>query len=133
LARIAGRNGRVYLAIASGGTAEPIAFLNSWTINFQTEKPEVTAFGDSNKVYVSGLPDASGDFAGFYDDATEQFYTAATDGLARKFYLYPSTSNNSQYFYGEILPDMNINATVSGAVEISSTWNASSAISKKSS
>lgn len=121
----------MYLAIASGGVAEPIAYLNSWSISFNSEKPEVTAFGDENRTYVAGLPDASGDFAGFYDDATEQFYTAAVDGVERRFYLYPSTSDNTQYFYGEIFPDMSINATVSGAVEISSSWNAASAITKK--
>jgi len=131
VARISGRNGRVYLAIASGGAAEPVAFLNSWSISFQTEKAEVTAFGDSNKVYIAGLPDSSGEFSGFYDDATAQTYTAATDGVARKFYLYPSTSLNTQYWFGEILPDFSVNASVSGAAEISSSWNASSAITKQ--
>lgn len=130
MARIHGRRGRVYLAITSGGTAEPIAFLNSWSINFQSEKAEVTAFGDNNKVYVAGLPDSSGEFSGFYDDATRQTYDAAVDGLPRKFYLYPSTSLNTQYWYGEILPDFQVNTTVNGAVEVSSSWNASSAVQK---
>lgn len=119
------------MALASGGVAEPIAFLSSWSINFATEKAEVTAFGDDNKVYVAGLPDASGDFSGFYDDATVQTYTAALDGIARKFYLYPSTNTNSQYWFGEILPDFNVNGSVSGAVQVSSSWNASSAITKQ--
>jgi hypothetical protein len=119
------------MSITSGGTAEPIAFLNSWSINFQTDKAEVTAFGDANKVYVAGLPDASGEFSGFYDNATAQTYTAATDGVARKFYLYPSTSQNTQYWFGEILPDFAVNGAVGGAVEVSSSWNASSAITKQ--
>jgi hypothetical protein len=131
VARIHGRNGRVYLAIESGGTAEPVAFLNSWSVSWATEKAEVTAFGDNNKVYVAGLPDASGDFSGFYDDASVQTYAAAVDGVARKFYLYPSTTNNAQYFHGEILPDFNVNATVTGAVEITASWNASSEIVNK--
>jgi hypothetical protein len=130
VARIHGRNGRVYLNLASGGTAQPVAFLNSWSISFATEKAEVTAFGDGNKVYVAGLPDASGDFGGFYDDATVQTYTAALDGIARKFYLYPSTTSNGKYFFGSILPDFNVNGTVSGAVAITASWNASTLISK---
>jgi hypothetical protein len=120
----------VYLALASGGAAEPVAFLNSWSISFVTEKPEVTSFEDENKVYAAGLPDASGDFAGFYDDATVQTYTAATDGIARKFYLYPSTSSNGQYWWGTILPDFSVNGSVSGAVAVSASWNAASAIRK---
>lgn len=120
----------MYLALASGGTAEPVAFLKSWSISFSTDKADVTAFGDGNKVYVAGLPDASGEFDGFYDDATVQTYTAATDGVARKFYLYPSTSNNGQYFWGTVLPDMSISSAVDGPVEVSSSWNAASNIAK---
>lgn len=130
MARIHGRAGRVYMNLASGGTAEPVNFLSGWSINFATDKVDVTAFGDSNKIYVAGLPDASGDFSGFYDDATAQVFTAAVDGVGRKFYLYPSTLTNSQYFYGTILPDFKVNAAVAGAVEISSSWNAASAITK---
>jgi hypothetical protein len=110
--------------------AEPVAFLSSWSISFEVDKAEVTAFGDSNKVYVSGLPDASGEFGGFYDDATVQTYTAAVDGLPRKLYLYPSTSNNAKYFFGTVLPDFSVEAAVDGPVEISSSWNAASQITK---
>jgi hypothetical protein len=116
--------------LASGGTAEPVAFLNSWSISAQTDKADVTAFGDPNKVYVAGLPDSSGEFSGFYDDATVQTYTAAVDGIARKFYLYPSRLTNTQYWFGTILPDFSVNASVSGAAEISASWNAASAIAK---
>jgi hypothetical protein len=130
VARIHGRNGRVYLNLTSGGTAEPVAFLNSWSLSFQVDKQEVTAFGDANKIYVAGLPDASGEFSGFYDDATVQTFTAASDGVARKFYLYPSTTNNAQYFWGTIFPDFSVNAAVAGAAEISSSWNAASTIVK---
>jgi hypothetical protein len=130
LVRIHGRRGRVYLEIASGGSAEPLPFFANWSINFAVDKADVTAMGDTNKIYVAGLPDASGQFSGFYDDATAQTYTAATDGLARKFYLYPSTLTNSQYFWGTILPDMSIDSSVSDAVKVSSSWSAASAISK---
>lgn len=131
MARIHGRNGAVYMNITSGGTPEPIAFLNSWSISAQTDKADVTAFGDANKVYVAGLPDSSGEFSGFYDDATAQTYTAAVDGVARKFYLYPSRLTNTQYWWGTILPDFSVNAGVGGAAEISASWNAASAIAKQ--
>lgn len=131
MARIHGRRGRVYMGIASDtASAEPVAFLNSWSLNFEVDKQEVTAFGDTNKVYVAGLPDSSGEFSGFYDTATAQTFTAAQDGLPRKFYLYPDNSTTTQYFFGTILPDMKVNAGVGGAAEISSSWNAASAIAK---
>ncbi|MGH6690906.1 MAG: hypothetical protein ACREF4_09540 [Gammaproteobacteria bacterium] len=130
MSRIHGRNGRIYMAVASGGTASPLPFFASWTISFATEKAEVTAFGDTNKVYVAGLPDASGEFSGFYDDATAQTYTAAADGVARAFYLYPDTTSVVKYFWGTILPDFNVDGAVDGAVAVSATWNAASAIAK---
>jgi len=130
VARLHGRNGRVYMALASGGTAEPLNFQAKWSINFATDKDEVTALGDANKVYVGGLPDASGDFSGYYDDATVQTYTAATDGVARKFYLYPSTNNTAQYFFGTILPDIKIDGDVASAIKVAASWNAASTVAK---
>ena len=130
MARLAGRNGRIYLALASGGVAQPVAYQASWSLNFTSNKIDVTAMGDSNKTYVAGLADAQGQFAGFYDDASVQTYTAATDGVARAFYLYPTTANNSQYFFGTIFPDMTIDSTVDGAIAVSASWAAASTIAK---
>jgi len=119
------------MGIASDtAAAEPLPFFASWSINFETEKIDVTAMGDNNKVYVAGLPDASGEFSGFYDDSTNQTYTAAVDGLPRKFYLYPSTLLTTQYFFGTILPDFQVNAEVSGAVEVTASWAANTTIAK---
>lgn len=130
MARIAGRNGRLYANITTGGTPEPIAFLSSFTADAATDDIEVTAFGDTNKVYVAGLPDFSGSFDGFYDDATAQLYTAALDGTARKFYLYPNVSTPGQYFFGTATFDFSIDASVSDAVKISGNFRAASAVNK---
>lgn len=130
MARIHGRRGRVYAGVASGGTAEPIPFLTGWTIDFSVDKVDVTCLGDSNKTYVSGLPDASGTVSGFYDTETAQFYTASQDGLARKFYLYPDTSDLTEYFFGTGLFDFSINGAVADGVAVSGNWAAASAIAK---
>ena len=130
MARIAGRNGRLYANITSGGTAEPIAFLNNWSISFTTDNIEVTAFGDSHKTYVSSLPDVSGSFAGFYDDATAQTYTAATDGVARKFYLYPDNTSTGKYWFGTAFFDFSVSADVGGAVQVSGDLAAASVVAK---
>lgn len=130
MSRIHGRNGRVYMALTSGGTAEPLTFIAKWSIGFKTDKSDVTAMGDSNHVYVSGLPDATGSFSGFYDDATVQTYTAATDGVARRFYLYPNLTTASQYFFGTVLADFNVDGDVAGPVAVSADWAAASTIAK---
>ena len=66
MARSHGRNGSVYLGVTSGAAASPVTFQASWTLNMTVDKQDVTAFGDGNKIYVAGLPDASGDFSGFW-------------------------------------------------------------------
>ena len=129
MARVAGRSGRLYVSLTSGGSAEPINYLSSWSINFGTDNIEVTSMGDTHKVYVSGLPDVSGSFSGFYDDATVQTYTAATDGVARKFYLYPG-SGTSQYWFGTAIFDFNVSADVGGAGQISGDFAAATTVAK---
>jgi len=130
MARIAGRSGRLYAGISSAGTAEPIAFLNNWRLNFATDKLDVTAFGDTTKVYVSGLPDCQGTYGGFYDTATAQLYTAATDGIARKFYLYPDNATVGSYWFGTAIFDFNVESGVAGSVNITGALAAASLVAK---
>jgi hypothetical protein len=117
--------------LASGGTAEPIAFVKSSSFSAATDKVDVTAFGDANKIYVSGIPDSSGSFEFWYDDVTVQTYTAAVDGIARKFYFYPDfVTTPGQYWWGTVLPDFSVSTAVDGGIEGSCNWNAASAIAK---
>lgn len=126
-----GRNGQVYLGLTSGAVATPLPFQASWTLNKTVAKQDVTAFGDQNLVYVSGLPDSSGDFGGFMDAGTSQTYIAASDGLPRSFYLYWDAVNDpSSYWYGAILPDFSADGAIGGAVNFKSTWNASGPIQR---
>ncbi len=129
MARIHGRSGRLYVDLAGGGAASPVAFLTKWTADFNTDKAEATAMGDNNKVYNSGLPDAKGTVNGWYDDATPQLYTASQDGVARKFYLYPNTAT-AQYWHGLGLFDFSVAGGFSENVSVSGSWAAASAILK---
>lgn len=131
MARTHGRNGRIYLGVTTNAAASPVAFMSAWTMSNVTDHQEVTAFGDGNKVYVAGLPDASGDFTGFYDDATSQTYQAAVDGLPRNFYLYPNiTTDPNQYWFGTVLPDFSADGAIASAVNAKSTWVAASSIQR---
>jgi hypothetical protein len=49
-------------------------------IQANTDRFDVTAYGDTGKAFVAGLPDASGTYSGFFDDSTAQMYTAGSDG-----------------------------------------------------
>ena len=132
MARIAGTTGRLYVGIASSAAAaEPVAYISKMSLDFATDDLEVTAMGDVNKVYVSGMPDCSGSFSGFYDDATAQTYTAARDGAARNFYWYPKTpSNTGPYWFGTGLFDFSIETDIGGAVSVSGNFKAASPVTK---
>lgn len=131
MARIAGRNGVIYMGIAStSAEASLVAYQASWSFNAATDKIEVTAFGDRGKTYVGGMSDQSGQFSGFYDDASAQTYTAAVDGQSRKMYIYPSSLTPTQYFHGRVIVDQSIESTVAGAATVSASWNAASDIFK---
>ena len=131
--RIHGRNARLYAGIASSAAvAEPISFIASFSINGSTDFVEVTALGDTGKIRVAGLPDNSGDFAGFYDTSTAQLYTAAVDGQARKAYFYTDvvTTPSTNYWWGTVLFDFSMKTGVSEGASISGKWVAASPIVK---
>lgn len=126
-----GRNGRLYMAILSAGLAEPIPLVSDFTQDAATDRVDVTAFGDAGKKYVAGLPDAKGTYAGFWDDATAQMFTAANDGIARKFYWYPDTTNApTVYWYGTAFFDASYTFSVNDAAKNSGTWSAASTFAK---
>jgi hypothetical protein len=125
MARIPGRNGRLYVGITSAGTAEPIAFVAKVGSDMQADVIEVTALGDVNKTYVTGLADFKGTYSGFYDDATAQTFKAAVDGIARKFYFYPDLGTATRYVYGTATFGASLNTDVAGAVEIGGSFAAS--------
>ena len=128
--RKAGRNAVIYMDPTGAAAASRLSYQATWSMNFTVDKYDVTSVDDANKVYVAGLPDASGQFAGFYDDTSVQTYTAATDGLPRKLYLYPDKLFATQYWFGTILPDFSIDSGVADAAKVSSSWSAASPIIK---
>lgn len=131
MARRHGKDGRMYVALTSGGTAQPIAYLNQWSFDRATDRVDVTAFGDGNKVYVAGLADAQGTFSGFWDSAGDDIYEAASDGVPRKFYLYPSNRQDEGYYFsGEALFDMSFAGGAGDAVTVSGSWAATTDIAR---
>lgn len=131
MGRRSGRNGRVFIDVAGGGSAARLPFVAKWSISASTDQLDVTAMDDDNKTYVSDIPDASGDFSGYFDDATNQTYTAAVDGLARKFYLYPDFVNVvGTYFFGTVNVDFSADGGVGQGVNFSAKWSAASPIKK---
>lgn len=121
MARSAGRNSQIYVSITSGGSASPLLHAATWSLNLNVDQIEVTAFGDTSKTYVAGLADGTLDFSGFLSDtAGTSLVTAAIDGVARKFYLYPFNTT-STYFFGTGFFGTTVETDVAGAVSMTGT------------
>lgn len=101
--------------------------LSAWSLNMSTDKAETTAFGDTNKTWVQGLPNREGSISGFWDDTEADLWTGAdsTDGI--KLYLYPSSDAATKYFYGPAWLDMSIEVAVNGAITVSGDFVANGA------
>lgn len=127
MAKYHGQGGRVYLSTSGSGNASASVGLSSWSLNMPTDRVEVTSFEDTNKTYVQGKRDISGQFSGFWDDTNDALFdgSESTDGI--KLYLYPSKDATSKYFYGPAWLDASIEVGVDGAVSISGTFQANGA------
>lgn len=129
MAKLHGRNGRIYIGLASSSaTAEPVANLTSWNINASTDQLDVTSMGDTSKTYLVGLPDAQITFEGYYDDSGSGVYTAATDGGARKVYLYPTINDPTKYWFNTSFVQASTKGGVNEAITISGTLAAATSL-----
>lgn len=70
MARIHGKSGQVLMDETGSSPFTPTALadISAFTLNLSSERVPVTAFGDTNIVRVTGLPDFSGTLAGFWLD-----------------------------------------------------------------
>lgn len=127
MAKYHGQGGRVYLSTSGSGTAAQAVGLSSWSLDMSTDTVEVTSFEDTNKVYVQGKRDISGEFSGFWDEADDALFDAAESTTAVKLYLYPSKDAATRYFYGTAWLNASIEVTVDGAVSIKGSFKAASA------
>lgn len=134
MARIHARNARLFVGATNGAAPSPLPFTSSVNIDSSVEQVEVTSYGDTNKAYVTGLPDFSGSISGYYDSAstaaTDPLWVASRDGLSRKFYLYPDFNDTTKYFYGEAFFDFSMTTEVNGAVATSSNLVAAGSITR---
>jgi hypothetical protein len=118
----------VYVSTSSSTEASPVAQLTDWSLNMTTDTQETTAFGATNKTYVQGLPDVSGDFKGFWNDADLIMAAAAKSSDGCKIYLYPSTDASTgaagKYAYGPSWLNVSYATSVNGVVSSSGSFKA---------
>lgn len=122
-----GKTGALYMSTTGTGTASAVAYLTNWSLELGAETVETTAFGDTNRTYVRGLPDLSGDFSGFWDDASETLFSASDSADGVKMYLYPTTLVDTKYWYGPAWMTVSVETAVDDAVKVSGSFSAKGA------
>src|SRR5262245_45425481 len=125
--RIHGKNGQVKMDPTGVGGAGlvVVADISEWTLDARKDRVEVTAFGDTNKIRVAGLPDYSGTVAGWWETTSSPlFFNVVFGNVAAMLRLIPDGTIPLEYFEGKANLDGSVNCSATGAVSISGKWDA---------
>ena len=133
MARYHGKEGQIYMSTTGSGTAVPVVSLTQWSLSQARDRVDVTAFGDTNKQQVQGLPDISGSITGWWNDTEATPFTAEASADGTKLYLYPDAANaETKYWYGPAFVDIQaVETDVNGAVSLSLSFVANGAWDRK--
>jgi hypothetical protein len=106
-------------SVSIGTPAVLVLSLNKWSLDLATDKADVTAFGDTNKVYVQGLPDLKGSVAGWFDDEEDALFVAADATAPIDLELMPVSSVATVKWAGKAWLDAAIDCPANGPVSVS--------------
>lgn len=125
--RLHGKNGRIQMDPAGGSTLVTLGDLDSWSLDMSTDREDVTAFGDTNKRRVAGLPDYAGDIGGFWNavaSSSPAYFAAVLAGTPVTLRLIPNTADPTVYFQGLANVDGGVNVSAKGAITTKGKWDA---------
>ena len=133
MARKHGSKGQV--ALIDSSPAVVLASLNRWTLDTARDRVDVTSFGDTNKVYVQGLPDIKGTLGGFYDPGEGsplaggnlEIFEISEGEEAVALRLMPTTAMPDLFWSGPAFLDASIDVSATGAITISGSFVAAGA------
>lgn len=107
----------------TGATA--VGDVRAWTLNMAKDKVDVTAFGDTNKQKVLGLPDFSGTFSAFWNSVSSPWlFDHILGDVPVLLKLTPSINEPTYYFSGLAYLDGSVTCDANGAVTVDGTFDA---------
>ena len=105
------------------GTPAAVADLSAWTLDMARDTADVTAFGDTTKQYVMGLPDVKGTYTGWWNSASSPaLFDVAQGSTPVTLNLIPSTDEPTYYFKGTAYMDASIDCSADGAISITGNF-----------
>ena len=123
--RLHGAHGQVKMdpAGVGGVGAVVVAGLDKWELDMSKDHVRVTAFGDSNHVYVDGLPDLKGSYGGWFDPVDGLDVFSVIFGTTKPYLeLYPNEADVDIKWAGKGLIDGKISVDANGGVAVSGTF-----------
>jgi hypothetical protein len=123
MAILSGRNGLVKYDPA-GITPVEIISINNFKISWKTPKQKVTCFGDTNEVYVPGLPDVQGSLNGYWNSEDVTLFEAALADVPGLLELTPNDTEPTFKFSGLAYLDADLDVKVDGSPTVTGTWMA---------
>lgn len=126
MAILTGRYGTVSYDPTGATTVVPVISLNTWKLSEETEYEDVTCFGDTNKVYVPGLIDISGELTGFWNSAELTLWKAAIAPTPGTLELLPNSTETTFKWSGLAYLDASIDCSLE-APKVTSKFKAAGA------
>lgn len=108
---------------ASPYSPSSLISINTWKLSLKTDYEDVSCFGDTNKVYVPGLRDISGNIGGFWNSDQVTLIQASNAATPGYLELAPNSTEPSFIFGGLAYIDADIDCTMS-APKLSGTFKA---------
>ena len=100
-----------------------MASLNKWDLDMAKDHVKVTCFQDTNHVYVDGLPDIKGSYAGVYDPADGLvIFDVVMGSVAPWLEMVPNLATPTVMFSGKGLMDGKISVDANGAITIGGSF-----------
>lgn len=128
-----GRYGKVSYDPLGGSALVQIISINTWKGSFKTDFEDVSCFGDTNKVYIPGLMDISGSFAGFWNSAELTLFKAAMSPTPGTLQLMPNATESAFFWQGLAYMSADIDCSmnapkVSGDFKAAGPWTVPGAV-----
>jgi len=121
--RLHGKKGAMKMDPTGGSSTVIVASISKFDLDLSTEKVPVTAFQDTNRIYVQGLPDVKGSYSGWYDPADGLVIFDVTTGTVAPFLeLVPTTDQPLVMFSGKAYVDSKISVDSGGGIAISGSF-----------
>lgn len=110
---------------SGGATAVVVASLNSWSLDLSRDRADATCFGDTNKVWLQGLPNIEGEIGGIWNETESvPLFDVALGDIAAFLKLIPSTLAPTYFFSGLAYLDAGIEVAHDGAITVSGSFAA---------